>query len=79
MILDVAFPLVVRPHLSVHALLLKVTVEVVGQQLSRGHRLRVLNVIGVELLALVEVLVENGICQYDLVELECRAATPALD
>jgi hypothetical protein len=63
-------PLLVRPHLAVHALLLEVTIEVVGKQLGRRHRARILWVVGVEAMALVEVLVETRVSKNDLVELK---------
>ena len=69
-IVYVAFPSLVRPHLSIHALLLEVTIEVVGEQLGRRHRARILWVVGVDVAALVEVLVETRVNKHDLVELK---------
>src|SRR5215510_11682072 len=70
MILDVPLPLFIRPHLPVHSLLPKVTIEVVRQQLGCGHRPSVLRVIAGEFVAFVKVSVKNGISQNAPVEFQ---------
>ena len=70
MISNIAFPQAIRPHLTVLPLLLEVTVEVVGEQLSRSHHAVVLGVVRGKVLALVEVLVEVRVLEDNLVELQ---------
>jgi hypothetical protein len=59
--------------------LLEVTVEVVGEQLSRGHDASVFGIIIGDVLALIEVLVDVGVFENDLVELQLSCSDTGIE